>query len=94
LSTQKYPSKNRNKKQTIIVNIDNSRKSVIKRSKQLQEAKPPVPTIVKQPIYIPQYNYPLPQPLPPVSINLQPTLQEKDKNYYLLQMFLFKIKRL
>jgi len=48
-------------KQTVIVNIDNSKKVVRRKpSKGTSQPNQPQPTIIPQPIYIPQYNYPAP----------------------------------
>lgn len=45
-------------KQTVIVNIDNSKKVTRRKSsKRTSQPKQTQPTIIPQPIYIPQYNY-------------------------------------
>lgn len=60
-SKQKQKQK---QKQSVVINIDNSRKS-IKRDKKESQPKQQ-PTIIPQPIYVPQYNYtPPPQPQVP-----------------------------
>lgn len=60
-SKQKQKQK---QKQSVVINIDNSRKS-IKRDKKESQPKQQ-PTIIPQPIYVPQFNYsPPPQPQVP-----------------------------
>ena len=61
-SKQKQKQK---QKQSVVINIDNSRKS-IKRDKKESQPKQQQPTIIPQPIYVPQFNYtPPPQPQVP-----------------------------
>jgi hypothetical protein len=60
-SKQKQKQK---QKQSVVINIDNSRRS-IKRDKKESQPKQQ-PTIIPQPIYVPQFNYaPPPQPQVP-----------------------------
>jgi hypothetical protein len=63
-SNKKLKQKQKQKqKQTVIVNIDNSKKTARRKpSKGTSQPKEPQPTIIPQPIYIPQYNYPAPPP--------------------------------
>jgi hypothetical protein len=64
-SNKKLKQKQKQKqKQTVIVNIDNSKKTARRKpSKGTSQPKQPQPTIIPQPIYIPQYNYPAPPPV-------------------------------
>ena len=73
----KLKNKNKNKqkqKQSVIVNIDNSRKTLARNKKPQSSQQNQSPSIIPQPIYVPQYSY-----APPPFGNQQPFRQEPEK---------------